>query len=237
LPSNLFISTSLGFLHQSMPKGTVALVQRSMPNRYDGRVVEPARRGRPRSFDPDAVLEKALDVFWEHGYEGASIATLTEAMGISGKSLYAAFGSKEELFLAVLQRYERGPGAYARESVLAPTALEVARAYLEGAVHAGTQPGRPAGCLGVRAALAVGVTGQAVQDIMTAWRAASHAALRERLQRAIDEGDLAADADAELIARYLTTIADGVSVQATGGASRAALQRVVDAALEHWPPV
>jgi len=198
--------------------------------------VEQVRRGRPRGFDADAALEKALDVFWEHGYEGASIASLTEAMGISGKSLYAAFGSKQELFFAVLQRYERGPGAYARESVLAPTALEVARAYLEGAVRAGTQPGRPAGCLGVRAALAVGVTGQAVQDVLTAWRAASHAALRERFERAIDEGDLPPHADAELIARYLTTVADGVSVQATGGASATALQCVVDAALSHWPP-
>ncbi|MDA0140682.1 TetR/AcrR family transcriptional regulator [Solirubrobacter sp. CPCC 204708] len=198
--------------------------------------MEPPKRGRPRSFDLEVALEKALDVFWEHGYEGASIASLTEAMGISGKSLYAAFGSKEELFLAVLQRYEQGPGAYARKSVLAPTAREVARTYLEGAVRAGTQPGRPAGCLGVRAALAVGVTGQAVQAILTDWRAANHAALRERFQRAIDEGDLPADADPEIIARYLTTVADGVSVQATGGASAKALQRVVDVALLHWPP-
>ena len=161
---------------------------------------------------------------------------LTEAMGISRKSMYAAFGNKEELFLKVLQRYERGPGSYVRESVRAPTAREVARSFLDGAVHAGTQPGRPAGCLGVRAALAVGVTGQAVQDILTSWRAKSQADLRERFQRAADEGDLPADADADMIARYLTTVADGVSVQATGGASPAALRRVVDAALRHWPP-
>lgn len=161
---------------------------------------------------------------------------LTDAMGISRKSMYAAFGNKEELFLKVLQRYERGPGAYARESVHAPTAREVARSYLEGAVRAGTQPGRPTGCLGVRAALAVGVTGQAVQGILTSWRAKSQADLRERFQKAADDGDLPAGADADLIARYLTTIADGVSVQATAGASPAALQRVVDAALLHWPP-
>lgn len=177
-----------------------------------------------------------MTVFWEHGYEGASLTTLTEAMGISRKSMYAAFGNKEELFLKVLQRYERGPGAYVRASVRAPSAYDVARTYLEGAVRAGTQPGRPAGCLGVRAALAVGATGEGVQDILTAWRAQSQSDLRERFQRAVDEGDLPGDADPALIARYLTTVADGVSVQATGGATAEALHHVVDVTLRHWPP-
>lgn len=198
--------------------------------------MEQVTLGRPRSFDPTTALEKALIVFWEHGFEGASLALLTEAMGISRKSMYAAFGNKEELFLKVLQRYERGPGAYVRESVHAPTARDVARAFLYGAVDAGTQPGRPAGCLGVRAALAVGVTGQNVQEILTSWRAESEAKLRERFQQAADDGDLPVDADADLIARYLMTIADGVAVQATGGASAAALRHVVDATLVHWPP-
>ena len=198
--------------------------------------MEQPTRGRPRSFDADAALERALGVFWEHGYEGASLTTLTEAMGISRKSLYAAFGNKEELFLKVLQRYERGPGAYAQDSVRAPTARAVAETFLDGAVRAGTQPGRPAGCLGVRAALAVGVTGQAVQDILTSWRAKNQADLRRRFQRAVAERDLPADADPDLIARYLTTVADGVSVQAVGGASALDLRRVVDAALVQWPP-
>jgi AcrR family transcriptional regulator len=198
--------------------------------------VEQVLRGRPRSFDADAALSKALTVFWEHGYEGASLALLTEAMGISRKSMYAAFGNKEDLFLKVLQVYEQGPGSYARDSVHAPTALDVARAYLNGALEAGTQPGRPAGCLGVRAALAVGVTGENVQEILTSWRADNQAELRARFERAIEQGDLPEDADADFIARYLTTVADGISVQAQGGATREALRRVVDTTLAHWPP-
>ncbi|NYF18156.1 AcrR family transcriptional regulator [Microbacterium sp. AK009] len=198
--------------------------------------MEQLRRGRPRSFDSDAALEKALFVFWEHGYEGASLALLTEAMGISRKSMYAAYGNKEDLFLKVLELYEKGPGSYARESVAAPTAREVARAFLDGAVRAGTQPDLPSGCFGVRAALAVGVTGGTAQDILTAWRARTRSDLSDRFRRAIAEGDLPADADPDLIARYLTAIADGVSVEAAGGASANELQRVVDAALLHWPP-
>ncbi|WP_193105370.1 TetR/AcrR family transcriptional regulator [Brachybacterium sp. FME24] len=198
--------------------------------------MENVKPGRPRSFDPDAALEKALTVFWEHGYEGASLAMLTEAMGISRKSMYAAFGNKEELFFKVLHLYERGPGAYVQESVRAHTAREVARDYLYGAVHAGTQPNRPAGCLGVRAALAVGATGKDVQDALASWRAKSQEDLHERFQRAVVEEDLPSHADADMIARYLTTVADGVSVQATGGASREALERVADAALLNWPP-
>lgn len=195
-----------------------------------------ATRGRPRSFDPEAALEKALDVFWEHGFEGASLTALTDAMGISRKSMYVAFGNKEELFLRVLERYEQGPGAYVRDAVRASSAEGVARAYLEGAVRAGTQPGRPAGCLGVRAALSVGATGQDVQDIMRAWRNRRQIDLRDRLQLAIEAGELAADADADAIARYLTTVGDGLSVQATNGASADELLHVVDAALRHWPP-
>ncbi len=196
---------------------------------------ETVRRGRPREFDADVALDDAMTVFWEHGYEGASLTLLTDAMGISRKSMYAAFGNKEDLFLKVLQQYERGPGAYVRDAVGAPTAREVAESYLAGAVRAGTQPGRPAGCLGVKAALAVGAAGQGVQDIMTAWRAGRQADLRGRFQQAIAEGDLPADADAELIARYLTTVGDGLSVQATGGATRTELQRVADATMRHWP--
>jgi len=198
--------------------------------------VERARVGRPREFDTEAALEKAMVVFWQQGYEGASLADLTDAMGISRKSMYAAFGNKEQLFRKALQRYAEGPGGYIVQALQTPTAREVATAFLTGSVRANTQAGCPTGCLGVQGALAVGAHGRVAHDVLAAWRAHGQALLHERFQRAVDDGDLPPDADPGLIARYLMTIANGMAVQATGGAAPEDLQRVADAALRNWPP-
>ena len=192
--------------------------------------------GRPRAFDAEEALEKAMVVFWAQGYEGASLADLTDAMAISRKSMYAAFGNKEELFRKALRRYEEGPGAYVTQALEAPTAREVAMTFLAGGVEANTLPGRPTGCLGVQGALAVGETGRTARDTLAAWRAGGQSLLRDRFQRAVEEGDLPAGADPDLIARYVMTIANGLAVQATGGAAGEDLQRVADAALRSWPP-
>lgn len=192
--------------------------------------------GRPRAFDAEAALEKALTVFWAQGYEGASLTDLTEAMGISRKSLYAAYGNKEDLFRKALRRYAEGPGAYVAEALRAPTAREVAMAFLAGSVRATTLPGLPAGCLGVQGALVTGETGRVARDTLAQWRAHGQALLRDRFRQAVESGDLPADADPEKIARYVMTIANGVAVQAAGGARCEDLQQVADAALRNWPP-
>jgi AcrR family transcriptional regulator len=192
--------------------------------------------GRPRAFDADAALDKAMAVFWQQGYEGASLADLTEAMGISRKSMYAAYGNKEELFRKVLQRYTDGPASYVVEALQAPTAREAATLFLTGALRSNTTPGWPAGCLGVQGALAVGETGRVAHDALAEWRALGQMHLRDRFRRAVREGDLPAGADPDLIARYLMTIANGLSVQAAGGATRDELQGVAAAALRAWPP-
>ncbi|MFE2849117.1 TetR/AcrR family transcriptional regulator [Streptomyces scopuliridis] len=192
--------------------------------------------GRPRAFDAEAALEKALMVFWEQGYEGASLTDLTEAMGISRKSLYAAYGNKEDLFRKALQRYAEGPGAYVAKALQAPTAREVAMAFLTGSVRANTLPGLPTGCLGVQGALATGETGRAARDTLAEWRAHGQALLSDRFRQAVQAGDLPAGADPEKIARYVMTIANGVAVQAAGGATCEDLQQVADAALQNWPP-
>src|ERR1700724_4390739 len=96
--------------------------------------------GRPREFDPDQVLDRALRVFWRSGYEGASMADLTEAMGITRPSLYAAFGNKEELFRKALDRYVDGPGGYVHIALAKPTAREVGDHLPYQAAHALTDP-------------------------------------------------------------------------------------------------
>src|SRR2546423_6942052 len=115
-----------------------------------------ARIGRPRGFDPDKALDRALQVFWRKGYEGASLSDLTGAMGINRPSLYAAFGNKEALFRRALDRYAAGPAAYAREALNEPTARAVAERLLGGAVDLLSDPRNPRGCLVVQGALACG---------------------------------------------------------------------------------
>ena len=192
--------------------------------------------GRPRGFDADQALEKAMAVFWEQGYEGASLTDLTTAMGITKTSMYAAFGNKEELFGKALERYAEGPASYVARALQLPTAREVATAFLTGAVDASTTPGCPAGCLYVQGSLAAGDAGRTARDTLAAWRETGRTHLRDRFQQAVDEGDLPPDTNAELLARYIMTVANGISVQAAGGATRDDLHQVAAMSLRTWPP-
>ncbi|UED84073.1 TetR/AcrR family transcriptional regulator [Streptomyces profundus] len=191
--------------------------------------------GRPRGFDADEALERAMRVFWEQGYEGAGLADLTKAMGITRTSVYAAFGNKDELFRKALERYSEGPAAYGPRALREPTARGVATAFLNGSVRTTTRPGYPAGCLGVQGSLAAGAQGRDARDALNAWRDEGLSGLRDRFRRAADEGDLPADVDPAALARYVMTVANGIAVQAAGGATRDELQQVADLALRSWP--
>ncbi|MFG3162149.1 TetR/AcrR family transcriptional regulator [Streptomyces sp. NPDC048232] len=193
--------------------------------------------GRPRGFDADEALERAMRVFWEHGYEGASLTDLTDAMGITRTSMYAAFGNKEDLFRRSLERYEEGPAAYLARALKEPTAREVATAFLNGSVRTTTSPGCPNGCLGVQGSLAAGESGRAARDLLADWRNGGVDRLQDRFRRAVDEGDLPPGTDPALLARYLMTVANGIAVQAAGGATRDDLRQVADIALRGWPPL
>jgi AcrR family transcriptional regulator len=184
--------------------------------------------GRPRAFDADAALDRALEVFWTHGYEGASLTDLTAAMGINRPSLYAAFGTKEELFAQALRRYVRGPAAFAGAALSAPTFRELAERLILGSVELTAGDGTPRGCLTVKGAHACGPGAERARRHATAVRDAAEAALRDRLAR-LD--DLPAGTDPATLARLLHTITDGIAVQAAAGAPRAALEGVAAAAL------
>jgi AcrR family transcriptional regulator len=192
-------------------------------------------RGRPRAFDIDQALDRALWTFWRHGYEGTSLSDLTKAMGINRPSLYAAFGDKQALFHQALDRYLDGPAAYVGEALKAPTAREVVERLLRGAVHLLTDPRHPRGCLLVQGALACGAAASPIRKALMSGRAAGEAALRQRLERAKSTGDLSADSDPADLARYVVTIVHGLAVQAAGGSSRAELHRVIQTALRAWP--
>jgi AcrR family transcriptional regulator len=196
-----------------------------------------SKLGRPRSFDTDRALDRALAIFWRNGYEGASLPALTKAMGINRPSLYAAFGNKEALFRKALERYERGPASYAHKALKQQTARKVVEALLDGVVALLTRPQNPGGCLMVQGALACGENGSRVRQELASLRAAGVAAIRRRFQRAIDEGDLPPNADASVLARFVATVTHGLAVQAASGASRKEMLRVKDMFLRTWPPV
>jgi len=193
-------------------------------------------KGRPREFDTDEALDKAMIVFWQRGFEGTSVSDLTQAMGINRPSLYAAFGNKETLFRLALDRYaEKGPGAVQRLALEEPTARRVVEMLLRGAAVALTDPCHPAGCLAVQGALSCGEESEAIKSELIARRCAGEAELRQRLERAKAEGDLPAASNPFALAQYISTLLQGMSVQAAGGASQSELLDVAELALNSWP--
>ncbi|HYN53254.1 MAG TPA: TetR/AcrR family transcriptional regulator [Methylotenera sp.] len=192
-------------------------------------------RGRPRVFDMDEALDKALEIFWKRGFEGASIAELTETLGINKPSLYGAFGNKEEIFKKALSRYVAGPVAFIQEVVNQPTAFDVAQNFLIKAVEFFTDTKHPKGCLIVQAALSVSADSLMVKDLLANYRYSYEHLLAKRFEKAKEEGDLPNDANAETLAKFLSTLHQGMSVQVTSGASKAELMEIVEFALKSWP--
>lgn len=192
------------------------------------------RTGRPRGFCVDEVLDRAMTVFWRHGYKDASVAELTAAMGINAPSMYACFGDKEGLFRAVLERYDARREAFMAQILSASDARAVAAAFLHGVADfaAGTA-GRPAGCLLLQGGLSS--ADARIPEILARHRAEKEAALCARFERAKQSGDLPHEADPAALARYLSVIANGICVQASSGAAAEELHQVAALALAGWP--
>lgn len=198
-----------------------------------------AARGRPRTFDPDVALRQALDLFWARGYEGTSINDLAEALGIASASIYACFGSKEALFRQVMELYGatagEPPRRALREAPIARTAVhEMLRATADQVTGADT----PHYCMLILAAPTGSVENHAVREFLAERRRGQLRAIAARLARGVADGDLAlAPADLDGVARYYTTVVQGLSVQARDGATRAELETVITCAMAAWPPV
>jgi len=193
-------------------------------------------RGRPLSFDRDAALESAMHVFWERGYEAASIADLTSAMGITPPSLYTAFGDKEQLFLEAIERYALGYGsAGARALIEEPTARGAIERWLLEAANELTQPCHPKGCMVVMAATNCSAAAERVQDALLLRRTEAIANVGRRIQGGIDSGELPPDTDAKDLANVYATIYQGMSMQAKDGATHESLVATVRTAMRSWP--
>lgn len=192
-------------------------------------------RGRPRSFDRDEALGRAMEVFWAKGYDGASISELTAAMGINAPSLYAAFGSKEALFREAVALYTATVGPEIWTSIPeAPTAREAMERFLTLTAEAYTSPGHPQGCLIVLGALHPSGSNAAVCEVLREHRAENVETLRARLERAVEEGELHEGVDCQAVATFYATVQQGMSIQARDGASREALMAVADYAMAAW---
>lgn len=192
-------------------------------------------KGRPREFCVDKALAAALRVFWSKGYEGASLNDLTEAMGITRPSLYAAFGNKEALFRKALDLYEVEKLDYVGRALEAPTARGVAERLLNGVVDNHCSGCEPSGCLEVISSVACGAEAECIRIEVLERGAKAKRNLVERFERAKSDGDLPDHLSAEALTAYLHAIMQGMAVQAGAGASRADLERVVETSLAVWP--
>jgi AcrR family transcriptional regulator len=191
--------------------------------------------GRHREFDVDKALDAALCVFWRKGYEGASYADLTEAIGVERPALYSAFGNKEALFRRTLARYDERYLGYIPEALQLPTAREVAAHILYNAADLNTRYAEHTGCFAINGALAGSDEAEPVRQALIDFRAAGQAQLRERFELARAEGDLTDTAKPDALAAFIMAVTHGMAVQAKAGFSRQMLEAVAEQALSTWP--
>ncbi|MGV0644136.1 TetR/AcrR family transcriptional regulator [Mycolicibacterium sp. XJ2546] len=177
--------------------------------------------GRPREFDPDAVVDAAMKLFWARGFDGVSISDVTAATGVNRRGIYAEFGSKKQLYARAVERYHTGPGGYLVEALTLPTARGVAEAALHGA--ADTVSTGPRGCLTVD-------DGPGLAEM----REDTVQLIAQRFDEAVADGELSG-VDTMVLARWLAAVCQGIAVQARSGASRADLHALVERALAGWP--
>jgi AcrR family transcriptional regulator len=176
-----------------------------------------------------------LRVFWSKGYEAASLTDLTEAMGITRPSLYAAFGNKEALFRKALDLYEREKLAYVGEALKAPTSRQVVEKLLRGALELQTSDCNPKGCMRVIGSVSCSPEADSIRADLMARRKSSQDALCARLKQAEAEGDLPNGCDVDGLCAYIAAILQGMSIQAGSGASKQQLEALVETSLAMWP--
>jgi AcrR family transcriptional regulator len=191
------------------------------------------KTGRPISFNKDAALEAAMLLFWERGYEGTSMADLTQAMGLHPSSIYAAFGDKHALFQLAAKRYVEMREQYAGKALEQPTFEKVVRALFDNTIAFLTAPGHPPTCMTLAGAVGCSVEAKPARDLMTEIRKQNQIAIRKRLLKARQSGELPKSLNLDDYTRYLSTIIAGLSIQAANGSTKEELKRTAKMALRH----
>ncbi|MFE7315272.1 TetR/AcrR family transcriptional regulator [Streptomyces sp. NPDC057555] len=194
------------------------------------------QRGRPRSFDRDTALEKAIRSFWEYGYESTSISDLTREMGISAPSLYAAFGDKRALFGEAIAVYGEQYGGFISRALAEESTARrgVERALREAAVEY-TVPDRPRGCMVISAALNTAPASAEVAASLREKRQSNTQEVERAIRADVATGELPAGTDAGALAAYVSAVIAGMSQSARDGADRATLETVAALAMCAWP--
>jgi AcrR family transcriptional regulator len=199
--------------------------------------VLPSRpRGRPRGFDRDEALERAMRLFWSRGYEATSVAELTDAMGINPPTLYAFFGDKKRLFLETAERYQAGPGGFAARALSEePTAERAIRRLLMEAADRFSDPDTPKGCMMVAAATNCRAEADDIFSALAEERLGAEAAIRARIAAGRAAGELPPRTDVGALAGLVAATLFGLAVKARDGASRAPLRKIATQAMRAWP--
>ncbi|KIC32329.1 transcriptional regulator [Leisingera sp. ANG-S5] len=191
-----------------------------------------AAMGRQRSFDTDHVIEQAMLLFWERGYEAASMAELSAAMGLNPPSIYAAFGNKQALFERCTAHYVKHVATYAPRALdEEATAAKALRRLVSEAIEAFCTEQRPKGCLLISAATNCGKGSECAQELLAGYRQASESMIADRIRRGIAAGDMAVSVKPDLLAKFVSVLIQGFAAQARDGATADALHGVANLAL------
>ncbi|MDU1573603.1 MAG: TetR/AcrR family transcriptional regulator [Pantoea sp.] len=194
-------------------------------------------RGRPKTFDRDAALDKALTLFWTHGYEGTSLSDLVAATGAKAPTLYAEFENKEGLFRAAMERYIERFSAE-RNAALQDESKSVAEA-IEGWFRATaacfTNCDTPAGCFFICTSTALSSSSSEIAHMLRQQHDAQQQTLLDFLTARQQRGDIPAQVDILSLARYLACMLQGMSVRAREGAPKVDLDNIIDTLMAMWP--
>lgn len=194
-------------------------------------------RGRPKTFDREDALEKAMTLFWQHGYEGTSLSDLVAATGAKAPTLYAEFTNKEGLFRAVLEHYITRFTRQYETCLFGETGsvTEVLEVFLTRIAKCFTAEDTPSGCFIVSTSSGLGASSQEIANIIKARHILQDEALARFLRERQQQGELPEHCDVSHVAKYLSCIIRGMSVSARDGASGEELLSLVATTIRLLP--